>query len=177
VQVPQEVVGYHGTSREAVPHLIAGDIVLSDQRHEWLGTGFYLWQDSPWRAQEWAIEHHGDGAAVVAVRASIEGCLDLLDPHWQHLLADAADEFVLECLASGVDLPVNRPTGNRARDCATINWFCERAAEEGLPVPSVRAIFEEGEPIFEGSLILTRSHVQVAIRDLSVILEIEEATW
>jgi hypothetical protein len=42
------------------------------------------------------------------------------------------------------------------------------AAEQGLPVPSVRAIFEEGEPIFEGSLIVTCSHVQIAIRDVSI---------
>lgn len=41
----------------------------------------YVWQDSPWRAREWALEQHGeDGAAVVAVGISLDGCLDLLNP-------------------------------------------------------------------------------------------------
>lgn len=48
------MVGFHGTSRAAVPHLLAGTIEQSDRHFEWLGTGFYLWQDSPWRAQQWA---------------------------------------------------------------------------------------------------------------------------
>lgn len=51
IQLPSEVIGFHGTNYAAVPHLLAGDIRQSDQHFEWLGTGFYLWQDSPWRAQ------------------------------------------------------------------------------------------------------------------------------
>ena len=70
-----------------------------------------------------------------------------------------------------------RPSGNRARDCVVINWYCDRAAAEGLHVRSVRAIFEEGEPIFEASAIRALSHIQIAVRDPSVILEIEEMPW
>lgn len=71
----------------------------------------------------------------------------------------------------------NRPSGNRARDCAVVNWYCERAAQEGPPIMSVRAIFEEGDPIFESSAIRALSHTQIAVRDPSVILEIEELPW
>ncbi len=177
IDLPTDLVGFHGTSRAAVPHLLARAIEPSDQRFEWLGTGFYVWQESPWRAQEWATAHHGEDAAVVAVRASLDGCVDLLNPNWQRLLADADAEFVVERLAAGEAVPVNRDGGYRARDCATINWFCDRAADDGLNVRSVRAIFEEGEPIFEASAIRTQSHIQLAIRDTSVILEIEEFQW
>lgn len=177
IELPQKVVGFHGTSRSAVEHLLVRTIEPSDQRYEWLGGGFYLWQESPWRAREWATAHHGDDAAVVVVRASLEGCLDLLNPEWQRVLADADAEFVVECLAAGDPIPMNRDSGYRARDCATINWFCDRAAEDGLNIRSVRAIFEEGEPIFEASAIRTQSHIQLAIRDVSVILEIEELQW
>jgi hypothetical protein len=177
IELPSEAVGFHGTSRAALPHLVAGDIQQSDHRYEWLGTGLYLWQDSPWRAQEWAIEHHGDDAAVVTARVSLDACLDLLNPRWQVLLADADAEFVLECLEEGREVPVNRGSGYRARDCATINWFCDRATEEGAPIRSVRAIFEEGDPIFEASAIRTQSHIQIAVRDPGVILAIEETSW
>lgn len=178
IELPTEAVGFHGTNRAAVPRLVSGEIEQSDHRYEWLGTGFYVWQDSPWRAREWALEQHGEhGAAVVAVRISLDRCLDLLNPHWQELLAAADAQFVLECLEAGDEVPVNHGAGHRARDCATINWFCERAAEQGQQVRSVRAIFEEGEPIFEASAIRTQSHIQIAVRDPSVILEIEETTW
>jgi len=177
IELPTEVIGFHGTSRSALPRLLAGDIEISEKPHDWLGSGFYLWQDSPWRAQEWAIEHHGGEAAVVAVRARLDDCMDLLNPRWQTLLRDADAQFVLECLSEGREVPANRPSGYRARDCATINWFCDRAADDGLAVRSVRAIFEEGEPIFEASAIRTRSHVQIAIRDRSAILEAEEISW
>jgi len=50
MDLPTEAIAFHGTSTYAVPHLLAGDIQPSDQHFEWLGTGFYLWQDSPWRA-------------------------------------------------------------------------------------------------------------------------------
>lgn len=123
------------------------------------------------------MEHHGDEAAVVAARVSLDGCLDLLNPHWQRLLAEADAQYVVECLEENREVPVNRGSGYRARDCATINWFCDRAAEHGQPVRSVRAIFEEGDPIFEASAIRTQSHVQIAVRDPSIILAIEEASW
>lgn len=177
IELPTEVIGFHGTNHAAVPRLLAGDLVQSDQHFEWLGTGFYLWQDSPWRAQGWAVDRFGDEAAVVAARVSLDGCLDLLNPYWQRELADADDQYMAECLAEDRPPAQNRPTGNRARDCAVINWYCEGLAREGLHIRSVRAIFEEGDPIFEASAIRALSHVQIAVRDPSVILDIEEMSW
>lgn len=177
IELPSEAIGFHGTHRDAVAHLLARDIRPSDQHFDWLGTGFYLWQDSPWRARQWAEDHHGGEAAVVAARVALDGCLDLLNPAWQAALRDADAAFVVECFADGTPAPVNRGIGYRARDCATINWYCDRAAEEGLQIRSVRAVFEEDDPIFEASAIRSQSHLQMAIRDLSAILEIEEVTW
>lgn len=176
IELPSEVIGFHGTSRDALAHLLARDIRASDQHFEWLGTGVYFWQDSPSRARQWAVARFGADAAVVVVQIDLDGCLDLLDPRWQAEVRDADFEFVLDCIANERPLPVNTDRGNHARDAATINWYCDRAAEDSHPVRSVRAIFEEGEPIFEGSKIRSMSHVQVAVRDLTAILEIEEAS-
>lgn len=177
VDISTEVIGFHGTNLDAAARIVVGDVEFSTQSYDWLGDGFYLWQDSPWRAREWAESRHGQDAAVVAVRVDLAGCLDLLNPKWQALLRDADAQLVLECLAEGRVVPTNTPSGNRARDCATINWYCERASESGLLVRSVRAVFEEGEPIFEASAIRTRSHVQIAVRDVTAILEVEEISW
>jgi hypothetical protein len=176
IELPREAIGFHGTSLDAVAHLLARDIRPSDQYFEWLGTGFYLWQDSPWRARQWAEARYGDAAAVVVARVDLDGCLDLLNPRWQAELRDADFEFVLHCIAQEQQIPINTDRGNHARDAATINWYCDRASEAGHPVRSVRAIFEEGEPIFEAPRIRSKSHVQVAVRDLTAIVEIEEVS-
>jgi hypothetical protein len=114
--LPTEVIGFHGTSKQAVPHLLAGNIQPSDQHFEWLGTGFYVWQDSPWRARQWAAARFGPDAAVVVARVDLDGCLDLLNPAWQAELHDADFEFVIERITGGLSIPVNTETGNHARD-------------------------------------------------------------
>ena len=169
-----ESVGFHGTSRLAMGRILKREIIRSDQNFEWLGTGFYVWQDSPWLARQWARMRHSELADVVAVHIDLAGCLDLFNPRWQWELLQTDADLVAAYLAEGRAVPVNRGAGFRARDCETINRFCEEAEASGLPMRSVRAIFEEGEAIFEASAIRTRSHVQVAVRDLSTILELEE---
>jgi hypothetical protein len=82
MDLPSEAIGFHGTSRDAVARLLARDIRPSDEHFEWLGSGFWLWQDSPWRARDWAEEQFGSDAAVGFVRVDLDGCLDLLNPHW-----------------------------------------------------------------------------------------------
>lgn len=106
IELPSEVIGFHGTSRDVVSHLLDRDIRPSDQHFEWLGTGFYLWQDSPWRARQWAEDRYGGDAAVVVARVDPEGCLDLLDPHWQAEVRDADFEFVLHCIAHELPIPL-----------------------------------------------------------------------
>jgi len=174
MEVPTEAVGFHGTTKEAVPHLLAREIRPSDQHFEWLGTGFYLWQDSPWRARQWAEDRFGFDAAMVGARVELDGCLDLLNPKWQAELHDADFECALERMTEDRPIPVNTDTGSHARDAATINWYRDRASGKGRAVRSARAIFEEGEPIFEASKIRSESHVQIVARDLTAIVETEE---
>ncbi len=169
----------HGACAESVEPGVAGSVGAGTEGASTVPgpLDLYLWQDSPWRARQWAEERYGDDAAEIVARVDLDGCLDLLNPRWQAEVRDADFEFVLHCIANERQLPVNTDSGNHARDSATINWYCERAAEEGQMVRSVRAIFEEGEPIFEASKIRSLSHVQVAVRDLTAITEIEEASW
>lgn len=84
MEVPTEANRFHGTSKEAVAHLLAGDIRPSDQRFEWLCTGFYLWQDSPWRARQWTEERFGSDAAMVIGRYALErgGVPGRAQLHW-----------------------------------------------------------------------------------------------
>ena len=103
--------------------------------------------------------------------------VDLLNPRWQGELRDADFELIFKRITQGLPIPINTETGNHARDAAAINFYCDHVAGQGVHVRSVRSVFEEGEPIFEASKIRSRSHVQIAVRDLTAIVEIEEAAW
>ncbi len=39
IELPTEVIGFHGTSRDVVPRLPDLDIQVSDQHFEWLVVG------------------------------------------------------------------------------------------------------------------------------------------
>ena len=105
----------------------------------------------------------GADAAVVVVRVDLDGCLDLLNPRWQAQLRDADFEFVLDCVAQEEPIPVNTESGNHARDAADDQLVLRSVGRTRHANRSVRAVFEEGEPIFEASKIRSKSHVQIAV--------------
>lgn len=132
---------------------------------ESLGTGIYLWQDSPWRAQRWATDRFGDDAAVVVAMVSLDACLDLLNPpEEEHEEADVfiffndleAHEFYdlversvdVVSAVEGVDRAVARRPGAGLRDGRRRPCNLERRASplvggaaqtKGAPARSARA--------------------------------------
>lgn len=63
------------------------------------------------------MDHFGDQAAVVAVRARLDGCLDFLFPRWQELLCDADALYVMECRATAVRCPVGKMSNVDSNQC------------------------------------------------------------
>ena len=57
----------------------------------------------------------------------------------------------------------------RRFDCTLIDLYCDIAARDGLPVPVVRGLFEEGDVIHAYSNIRHLSHIQLAVRDQRAI--------
>lgn len=64
-------------------------------------------------------------------------------------------------------------SGAHRLDRNVLNYLADGLERKGLVVRSMRAAFPEGEPLFPGSALLSRAHVQIAVRDLSAILR----TW
>jgi hypothetical protein len=58
-------------------------------------------------------------------------------------------------------------------DRAVVNYAARMLAREGESVRAVRGVFAEGAPVFPGSAIMNRAHVQIAVRDASLIESIE----
>lgn len=160
------VVGYHGTRFDRAREIIkSGEFIQSKNDYDWLGHGIYFWEYAPMRAWQWAREKHGTDAAVVEARIALGHCLDLTDIRFTGNLR-AAYEGLREAYArTGIALPINRRKAPRL-DCLVINYLCERILPE---CDTVRAPFLEGDPVYDGSALLTQSHVQLVVRNNACI--------
>ncbi len=59
----------------------------------------------------------------------------------------------------------------RKLDCALLNWAIPiLEAQAGQKFHTVRGVFQEGEPAYEGSSITRKSHIQIVVRETCSIL-------
>ncbi len=171
VTAPQTVVGYHGCSQEVARLILEQQrFVPSTKAYDWLGEGIYFWEYAPYRALQWAQERYTfpeGSAAVIGATIQLGRCLNLLDTEYMTTIATTYAAFA----ASGVEtLPRNTNRGAHYLDRYIIDAHCREIEAAGLaPVQTVRGSFAEGTPVYPGSKILDRSHVQIAVRDASCL--------
>jgi hypothetical protein len=168
------VYGFHGTSIEAASSILEGGFRSSRNEYDWLGDGVYFFQDAPTRAWEWATALFGAEAAVVGarIRCDPNEWMDLLDIRWATTLADVHDAFLAELKRSDLPLP-RQTTGAHRLDRAVINYAVGILEQQQVIIRAVRAAFAEGASVFPGSALFDRAHVQIAVRDMTLI----EAVW
>ena len=144
-------------------------MLSSENDYDWLGTGIYFWEEAPARAYEWAKKMHPNEPAVIGAKIRLGRCLNLLDVTAYKSLRDTYN--ILKANVS-CQLPRNGKLCHRL-DCLVINTatsFAEKVL--GLPYDTVRCPFPEGEPVFPGSTILDRSHIQIAVRNQTALAEL-----
>jgi hypothetical protein len=162
-------IGYHGTSHAAAQIVLRDGFRVSRNAYDWLGDGVYFFQDAPNRAREWAAQRYGSDGVVIRSIIRLEDCLDLLDIQWNVFLEAAYTSVVEASQRTGVGLP-RQTAGAHRLDRVVVNYAIDMLLEEyGMTVRAVRGVFGEGGPVFPGSAILDRAHVQIAVRDLSLI--------
>jgi hypothetical protein len=176
------VIGYHGCDQSVARNVLlrGRNLRPSENDYDWLGRGIYFWEHGPQRAYEWARQSKRvKNPAVLGAFINLGNCFDLLDTNHTRLLADLFPLYRQACETTGTRLPTNGSPASQASsdlvlrrlDCAVINWcldFLEK--EEKQHYHTVRGLFSEGKPVFEGSSILAKSHVQVAVRDDTAIV-------
>lgn len=167
-RVSTHILGFHGTDIPSAASIMQNGFRLSRNPYDWLGDGVYFFQDAPARAWEWAYEHHGSQAAVLSSTIRLDNCMDLLDIRWTGVLSDAYDAFLQQLQRTGQRPPVQTPGAHRL-DRDVINYAVGVLQDRGTHVHVVRASFSEGGPVFPGSALFSRAHVQIAVRDLSAI--------
>ena len=166
---PLRALGYHGTSIAVAQVVLRDGFRISRNAYDWLGDGVYFFQDAPHRAREWAAQRYGDDGVVIRSVIRLDDCLDLLDIEAGDMLAEAYASFVQLSERLGIPLP-RQSTGAHRLDRAVINHAVTfLAMRRGNAARSIRGVFAEGTPVFPGSAILNRAHVQIAVRDASLI--------
>jgi hypothetical protein len=180
------VLGYHGCEEEVGLSIVRGETPIKPKQsgYDWLGTGVYFWEGDPHRALEWAKKKESRGAIkkpfVIGAAIDLGNCLDLLTQANVALVRDAYDSFKDVREKAKLPMPVNRKAPKdpsdelvmRYRDCAVIDHLHSIIANSAgavEPFDSVRGLFAEGAPIFEGSKLRDKCHAQIAVRNLACI--------
>ena len=174
------VIAYHGCDARVADRLLAGEPFRKSRNDlDWLGEGVYFWEYGYDRALQFAEEQRKRGKverpAVVGALLQLGNCFDLMDTRCTADLEDAFPRFVALCERKGRPIPINGGVTPdlllRRRDCAVIKFCLDTLQGRGdVLYDSVRWGFREGAPVFDGSGVFTKSHVQLAIRNESCIL-------
>lgn len=193
---PNLIIGFHGCD-ESTSNALLNDpdkVRISKEPYDWLGHGMYFWENNYERALEWANEKklrgQIDKPAVIGAVMNLGYCCDFLDSKHIGMLNPNYSAMEKVYSKSGIPLPTNRNLPQdkykdkvlRELDCAVIefahNHICNKVqsnidlkgySEDHL-FDSVRGVFIEGGPAFEGSGIFEKSHIQICVRNPNCIL-------
>jgi hypothetical protein len=177
VFAPETIQAYHGCSQEAADIIGETNLWIPSQKaFDWLGEGVYFWEYAPFRAWEWAEAHckqRGGKPTVIEATIHLGRCLNLLDIEHHDGLPQAYRIVKQRYEEEQRSLPRNTSTGAHFLDQEVVNLYC-RLVEQvtSTPYQTVRGCFPEGNPLYEGSKLLARTHVQIAVRDPSCIVKV-----
>jgi hypothetical protein len=177
------VLGYHGCSWQVARRLLLRQDVFrrSENDYDWLGHGIYFWLENPKRACEWAKRQiasrdQGGRPAVVGAVIDLGNCLDLTTEAGIEAIQAGYEALRAIHARQGLPLPENASAGPndqdrliRRLDCAVINMTCKLLESEGMPVDTVKGMFTEGGPAYEGGGIMRHTHTQIAVRNPACI--------
>jgi hypothetical protein len=175
------VAGYHGSDVRVATRVIA----LKDSPHpsqnpwDWLGHGYYFWEDSPARAWRWAeAESKRRGGktkrpAVLGAMIDLGNCLNLADAGALKQVREAHEGYERFCHSAGIEKAKNRGLDLRARylDCAVMESLHQLRREEGRPAfDTVRGFFFEGRELYDGAGFRELDHIQICVRSLDQVV-------
>jgi len=150
----------------------------SDNQYDWLGPGIYFWQSNPRRALQFAREKkqreraQWDPAVVGAV-VELGLCLDLTTEAGVDGVPAAHQTLVELATSAGDPLPTNSRGEDlllRKLDCAVIRVLHDIRDKADLSTfDTVVGIFQEGAPIYDGSGFRSKTHIQISVRNTTVI--------
>lgn len=173
------ILGFHGCSHDLGLQVVNRQtcLVPNNKPYHWLGDGIYFWENDPHRALEWAVQKAARGELenpyVIGAAIDLGRCLDLHTRENQKLLDVAYQDLKIACEAAGTSIRENSvaPKDNsddkvlRFKDCAVINHL----NKIGTEFDTTRGLFREGDPIYPGAMIFSKTHSEIAVRNPACI--------
>jgi hypothetical protein len=192
---PNLTIGFHGCDLSVRNDLVSNPdkVKKSQEKFDWLGNGFYVWENNYTRAYKWAEDKQKRGGiktpSIVGVVYQLDFCLDLTDSESIELLPMYFELMKSDLSVANKKIPVNKDLPKdkhhdlifRELDCAVIEYMHQKIHEqiksdikqkgysEYRHFDTARGIFTEGGPVFEGAGIQSKNHIQVCIRNLNCI--------
>lgn len=192
---PNLMIGFHGCDLSVRNQLVNyPDVVKKSQEaFDWLGNGFYIWENNIERALKWAKDKQKRGTlsspSVVGVIYQLNHCLDFTDSKFIEILVTYYGLMKDDLMIAGKSLPKNKNLPKdkyhdlilRELDCAVIEYLHQKIDEkiaEDISIKgfselkhfdATRGIFTEGGPAYEGAGIQLKNHIQICIRNLNCI--------
>lgn len=189
------MVGFHGCDEATRNELVnnPNKIKKSQETFDWLGHGFYVWENNYARALKWAQDKQKRGTlqnpSVLGVIYQLEYCLDFTDSEFIDILCVYYDLLKSDLDFAGKQLPKNKDLQKdkyhdlilRELDCAVIEYLhnkieskitedkISKGFSEFRSFETVRGIFTEGGPAFDGAGTQTKNHIQICIRNMNCI--------
>jgi len=144
---------------------------------DWLGEGIYFWEANPTRGLEFAREAMTRNGSkikdpyVVGAVIDLGACLDLTTSFGVSAVCRGYESLRASFNETQKPLPQNTPDQlRRYLDCAVINRVHAIFAENKLPpFDTVRGVFTEGGPAYEGAGLSVKTHIQIAVRNPACI--------
>lgn len=180
---PSLVLGFHGCDASVAKEVInGGSLKASTNDYDWLGHGIYFWENDYDRALDWAKQLSKrqpdkiQTPAVVGAIIDLGSCLDLINSHY---ISELKDAYKLLCQASQLNnktIPKNtlkNKNGDfllRRLDCAVIqvvHW--RNKHDNNFSYDSVRAVFWEGNRIYQNAGFREKNHIQICVRNPNCI--------
>ncbi|HBJ87504.1 MAG TPA: hypothetical protein DDZ88_27330 [Verrucomicrobiales bacterium] len=168
------LIAFHGCDQTVALKGASGemDLLPSLNHYDWLGHGYYGWEDSEARAWQWAEEAAAKGRihkpAVLGMVVDPGFCLNLVDAGSLALVRHAYERYQNACHASGIKMARNSGAGFKARylDCAVFEHLQASREMDGLtPFDTVRGFFVEGSELYPGAGLRDRDHIQICVRN------------
>lgn len=192
---PNLYIGFHGCDESVRDSLVIqpNTVKMSEKPFDWLGHGFYVWENNYERALRWAQDKQEQGkiknASVVGVVYLLGNCLDFTDTKFIDAIGVYFESLKQDVEKVGDKLPTNKDANDdefrdkliRELDCMVIQHLHQKIKEEidsdvltqGYSelkhFDSARGLFTEGGPAFPGAGIRKRNHIQICIRNKNCI--------
>jgi hypothetical protein len=154
----------------------------SNNVYDWLGNGFYFWENNLSRALIFAEEkrerepHKIKEPAATGAFIDLGYCFDLLDASCLFSLREYYSLLKNLYEQQGIPMPVNSPAGEsfdlllRKLDCSVIETAHAFKRKNNSPAyDSVRGVFWEGKELYPNAGFKEKNHIQICVRNPNCI--------